>query len=149
MTHARQQLRGAVVSAITGLQTTGARVYTARAYDIDPSQLPGLEVNTIDETATEGTFHKNGVRERRVTVEIIARAIATTGLADLIDAICEQVEAALSDEIFVSGAPVDLEYQSTTIDFSGDGEQPVGRASMIYFATIFTAANEPGTLING
>ena len=45
MSHARQKIRDAVVTLITGLTTTGTRVYDTKLYNLDPSEdLPGLVV---------------------------------------------------------------------------------------------------------
>lgn len=47
MSHARQKIRDAVVTLITGLTTTGTRVYDTKLYNLDPSEdLPGLVVYT-------------------------------------------------------------------------------------------------------
>jgi len=47
MSHARQQVRDAVVTAVTGLTTTSTRVYASRVYPHD--SLPSLAVYTLEE----------------------------------------------------------------------------------------------------
>ena len=45
MSHARQKIRDAVVTLLTGLTTTGSRVYDTRLYNLEPSEnLPGLVI---------------------------------------------------------------------------------------------------------
>lgn len=143
--HARQQLRDAVVTAVTGLAITGSRVYTARVYPAQDSELPHLEVNTVDESASDVLL--DGSIERQVTLEITARARATAALANTLDAIAEQVETTLGASINVNGKDVDLAYTGASIQFSGDADQPIGTASLTYRATLYTAANAPGTLL--
>lgn len=143
--HARQQLRDAVVTAVTGLALTGSRVYTARVYPAQDSELPHLEVNTVDESASDVLL--DGSIERQVTLEITARARATAALANTLDAIAEQVETTLGASINVNGKDVDLAYTGASIQFSGDADQPIGTASLTYRATLYTAANAPGTLL--
>ncbi len=147
--HVRQQLRDAIVTAVTGLATTGARVYTARVYPAQDSELPHLEVNTVDEDAELVSVHPQGTLERRLTIEITARARATSGLANTLDDITEQVETALGGAITVSSKSVPLSYQGASIQFSGEADQPIGIAVLRYQATLYTAANAPGTLVNG
>jgi hypothetical protein len=147
--HARQQLRDAIVTAVTGLATTGARVYTARVYPAQDTELPHLEVNTVDEEAQPVSLHGPGLVERIVSIEITARARATSVLAGTLDDIAEQVETALSGAITVSSKSVPLSYQGASIQFSGDADQPIGAATLRYQATLYTASNAPGTLVNG
>lgn len=145
--HVRQQLRDAIVTVVTGLALTGARVYTARVYPAQEAELPHLEVNTVDETADVISMSMD--IERRVVIEITARARATSALASSLDTIAEQVETALGGAVTVSGKYVPLYYQGASIDFSGDADQPLGVATLRYQATLYTAANAPGTLVNG
>lgn len=143
--HARQQLRDAIVAAVTGLALTGARVFTARVYPAQESELPLLEVNTVDEAA-EVVSLENAL-QRNVIVEVTARARGTSGLANTLDTIAEQVEAVLGPVIVVSGVEVEIVYLDASIQFSGEADQPIGSAVIRFRATLYTAANAPGTLI--
>ncbi|MEY2654030.1 MAG: hypothetical protein RLZZ524_1058, partial [Pseudomonadota bacterium] len=49
--HLRQQIREAVAGAVTGLTTTGARVYQGRVYPLEDAQLPGLTVSSLAEVS--------------------------------------------------------------------------------------------------
>ena len=44
MTHRAETIMAAVVTAVTGLATTGARVFRGRAYAVQPAELPCLLV---------------------------------------------------------------------------------------------------------
>lgn len=147
--HARQQLRDAIVTAVTGLALTGSRVYTARVYPAQDTELPHLEVNTVDEEADAVSIHGPAVVERIVSIEIAARARATSAVAATLDTMAEQVETALGSAVSVSGKSIALTYQGATIQFSGEADQPIGAAVLRYQAVLYTAANAPGTLVNG
>lgn len=147
--HVRQQLREAIVAAVTGLASTGARVYSALTYPALQSDLPHLEVNTVEEQAESVSLHGPGLIERTVVIEITARAIATSGLATMVDDVAAEVETALGGSVMVSGKEVPLSYQGASIQFSSEADQPVGVATLRYQATLYTASNAPGTLVNG
>lgn len=147
--HVRQQLRDAIVAAVTGLALTGSRVYTARVYPANDSELPHLEINTVDEEADTVSIHGPAVVERIVSIEISARARATSTLAATLDTMAEQIEAALGSTLTVSAKQIPLNYQGASIQFSGDADQPIGAAVLRYQAILYTAANAPGTLVNG
>ncbi len=147
MTHARQQLRDAVVTAVTGLATTGTSVFTGRVYPMQESELPALVVNTIAESAEPQTLDFDTVVLRTVTVEIRGHARATADLADVLDGIAEEVETALAGMVTVGGTSVALEYAGAQIDFSGDVDQPVGWVAMRWTAQLYTLSSAPGTLV--
>ena len=147
MTHVRQSLRSAVVSAVTGLTTTGARVYTAKVYPAQDSELPCLMVNTISEAVTQQDIGLPGIIERRVTVEVVGVVKLTSSLANALDAISEEVETVLGSGVSVSGKTIELAYESADIQFSGDTDQPVGTVSMRFAAILYTSSNAPGTLV--
>lgn len=147
MTHARQQLRDAVGTAVSGLTTTGANVYTGRVYPLQSDELPCLWVNTVAEDAEAQTIDFDAVLLRTVTVEIRGQARAVSDIADVLDNIAEEVETALAGTVSVGGKSVALEYAGAQIDFSGDIDQPVGTVAMRWTAQLFTLASAPGTLV--
>ena len=51
MSHVRQQIRERVATTLTGLTTTGSRVYQSRVYPLGPNNLPGLLVFTSSESS--------------------------------------------------------------------------------------------------
>ncbi len=147
MPHVRESLRAAVVTAVTGLATTGANVFTGRVYPVQPSKLPALEVNTIGEDAEALTVHGPGLIERRVTVEITGVARAASDVAGTLDDIAAEVETVLSGAITVSSKSVPLNYIGMEMGFADDAEQPTGRIALRYEALLYTLANAPGTLV--
>ncbi len=147
MTHIRQTLRSAVVTAVTGLTTTGSRVYTARVYPAQSAELPCLVVNTISEDAVPQDIGLPGIVERRVSVEVLGMARDTSTMAATLDVIAEEVETALGAGVSIGGKTVELAYEGASIQFSGEVDQPVGTISMRFSTTLYTTSNAPGTLV--
>ena len=147
MTHVRQSLRSAVVTAVTGLTTTGSRVYTAKVYPVQATEMPCLQVNTTAEDANPQDITLPGIVERRVTVEVVGMARDTSTLANTLDTIAEEVEAALGAGVSVSGKTIEMAYEGADVIFSGELDQPVGTVSMRFAATLYTTSNAPGTLV--
>ena len=51
MAHVRQQIRERVATEVTGLTTTGSKVYQSRVYPLQSSNLPGLLIYTTAESS--------------------------------------------------------------------------------------------------
>ena len=45
--HLHKQIRDALVTKLTGLTTSGARVYANRLYPLDSANLPGLRISLV------------------------------------------------------------------------------------------------------
>ena len=135
MSHARTQLREQVAALVTGLATTGARVYQSRMRPADG--LPCLLVTTNEEDITPGSI--GGLYQRRLVLQVRGFAKGSTTLDDTLDQIALEVETAL--------AASRAELDRIEIDFDDELEQPVGSVTLTYQITYFTAASDPATLI--
>lgn len=145
MTHVRKQIRDAAVSALTGLTTTGARVYPSRLETITDADLPCLLVNTDDENIA-GADVLDGVQERTLSLAIRACAKTTDNLDNLIDAMVSEVETALAGET-LGGAAKMLQLTGVSIDMDNVIDRPVGIATITYSITYYTASGSPGTAL--
>jgi len=129
--HARELIRKAVASAVTGLATTGTSVFTNRLYPYNDDDLPNLSVyaaqspETVEDEGTMGSYQL-----RVLPVEIVARAKTTAELEDTLDDICAEVETALVGSAAVDALVKSLRLISTEIEMDNDGEKPVGAARM-------------------
>ena len=136
MTHRRQTIRSAFATAVTGLVSTGSRVYPSRLYPLLGDELPALRVYT-DSDAVEGesigVLVVPPIRRVRVVCEVVAKA--NTGADDSVDAICEQMETALAANPFLSGAVMALRYQGFEQQLSVDGDQQVVVGRLTFEAT--------------
>lgn len=145
--HVRQQLREAIAALVTGLTTTGGRVFQSRVYSLQESELPALMIATEDEQIEYLTVHNPRIQAKTVTVSIRAVAKATANLDDTLDAICKEVEVALATNQGVSGLAKALRMSGTTITLDGAGEQPVGVASMTYEIEVYCNETTPDVAI--
>lgn len=147
--HVRKQLRDAVVTRVTGLPTTGARVYAHRAYPLERAKLPALRVYTASETAEIVTIHAPMIQDRSIEVRVEGvEAAAETSLDDTLDQIAKEVETALSTALTVGGASVTLTYTGCEIELSDDGDKPHGVVTLNFTARLFTASDAPDVVRN-
>lgn len=98
--HARQQVRAAAVTDITGLGLTGSRVFNARVRPIRDDECPCLNVFLLDETSD---WDANGTILRTGNLVIEGRCVGADGLFDELDAVAVEVEEAL----FASGGALE------------------------------------------
>lgn len=147
--HIRQKLRNAVVSAMTGLATTGPRVYASRVHVMGEHHLPGLRVATLSESVTLETLHspnqqQYGQYQRNVELVVDACVRRGDASADQLDTICEEVETALAAGVTVDSVYITPILTGVEIEMDGGVDQRVEVASMRYTCILFTQANQPG-----
>lgn len=92
MTHARQLIREAAVTDLTGLTTTGANVFTSRLSPLEEREMPGMYVMLRDE---EGDWDAAGTIARSGQLIVEAWAQGGDGLEDKLDTIAAEVEATI------------------------------------------------------
>lgn len=143
--HLHQQIRAAVVTALTGLATTGTRVYANRLQPLPDALSPTLLITLDEETATPATFHTNPILERELRLTVAAVAKATSGLDDTLDQISKEVEAALAAGITLSGRRLDFTYTGMSFD-DEQSDKPVGIKRMNFSVPFTAAANAPDVL---
>lgn len=145
MTHVRTQIRDAAVSALTGLATTGTRVYPSRLTPLRDADLPCLLVMTNDEDIAGADVH--GVLQER-TLRLAVRAVAKISgtLDDTLDTIVAEVETALDAQTF-GGLAKSVNLAAISIEMDDALEKPAGFAELAYTVTYYTAAGIPGTAL--
>jgi len=143
--HVRKQLREAVATLVTSLTTTGTRVYQIRVYPLQTSELPCLVITTDGDQVDNITMNNPAQQQRETRVRIEAYARVTATLDDTLDLICKEVEIAIAgaSTSLVKG----LMYNGCQIDIESIGDQPVGKASMIFTKDLYTESNAPDVLI--
>lgn len=93
MTHSRKTLRDAAKTALTGSVTGAKDVRGIRGYDYSPDQLPVVEVSTPD--MTDVRLSDDGDIERTYSLEVRIIATQHEDVEDAMDAMAEDVEAAI------------------------------------------------------
>lgn len=146
MAHIRTQIRTAVLAAITGLTTTGARAYVAHDRPLLAAELPCVLLSLSDTAEAESVTAALLLR-RTVSIEVQAIAKATTGLADTLDQIGEEVEEALGAALTVDGQQLYLRYTGTApADINSETDRPVGAISINFEVDFYTQATNAGEI---
>ena len=146
MSHAHTLIRNAAVTRLTGLTTSGARVYANRQYPLADANLPGLRVFLNDENVSTDTIHAPAVQSR--TVQLVVECCAKDGAT--LDVTCDtmqnEVEKALAAGITVSGKVITPNLVGSRYDFEA-ASTPVGVKRLSFTVEFFTLANAPDSLI--
>jgi hypothetical protein len=151
VSHVRQQLIDAVQTRVTGLTTTGARVYVQRPLE---DTLTEAEISTGalrvfddgDAVDTDGEY--DAIYMRRTTLVVIdAMALQNSGLAAKLRTIAAEVETALGTALTVTGKSVQLFYRGVEMSDSFEGDLSVGQGRMRFECVLYTTASAPETLI--
>jgi hypothetical protein len=144
--HLRRQIREAVGTAVTGLATTGARVFQSRVYPLPVTDLPGLTIATDSESSIGATLGAPRLIDRVLRLRVIAWARATADLDDTLDQICKEVEIALAMPCAaLAGIAKTITLISTEIELEGTADKPVGQAALTYEINYIAAENAPDT----
>lgn len=146
MAHVRKQIRQALVTLLTGLATTGARVQANRVFEIQSDGLPALNVVIGEEEI--GRSSVGGPVQRMLTVTIEAYAKGAAGMDDFLDDMAAEIEAAIGANPMLGALlnmPLDPVGLTTRID--PIAEERVGRLSLDYVAGYRTDRTDPETSI--
>ena len=136
MSHVRTQIRNRVASVLTGLTTTGAKVYKSRIYPMDRAAMPGICVYTTSERSVEEDFSML-VKEVDVVIDAYVSGAAWDANCDKVQA---EVETALyadhsaTTDRYFDGLALSLEYAQADSQYVGEAERPYGILRMIYRA---------------
>jgi hypothetical protein len=142
--HLRRRIREAIGTAVTGLTTTGSRVYQSRVYPLQDANLPALLVFSKSERVIVSTMGMPRVLQRTVEIEVSAVAKATVDLDDALDGICKEVEVALAMPVSaLAGLCETITLTATDIEMTGTADQPIGQARMTFEVEYFAAENAP------
>lgn len=147
MSHVRRQLREAVGVLLTGLATTGARVYESRVRVLPEANLPALRIYTDGDTAETLTLARPAAQIREIKLRIEAVARMTDNLDDTLDKMCSEVETVMGNNPTLSGKARDCVYSGTEIEMEQHGDRITGVARMTFNATLQTMSNTPDILI--
>lgn len=143
--HIRQQLRDALATAVTGLPTTGARVFQSRVYPLQITDVPCLVVTTDGDSIEQETIHRPYMQARQIQLRIEGYAVGVYDLDDILDGICKEVEIAVDNATLAMVD--DIGFAGTQLDTSVVGQQPVGKITLIYRVTVRTMSNSPDVAI--
>ena len=146
MSHARKQIRDAVVTLVTGLSTTGSSVFSFREHAFAASDLPCLNVlDNPDGENAELVTMSSGTNMRTLMLRVEGRAKSSATLETVLDAIASEVEAVL-DGAKPAGAKL-CRIAGTSKDISVAGAVPHGLVNIDFEITYNTARGAPDTIV--
>ena len=144
--HARQQIREAVVNALSG--NVSATVIDSRIWTRQTEELPLIGVYTASESVSLDEGASMGAPKLNRVVELVAEVsvIGATGKisADALDTLAEEIEAAMPQE--PAGASLNL-VASSEVEQSSDGEQIISTMAMTFACIYRTASGAAGVLL--
>jgi len=145
--HIRQQIREYFGTTLTGLTTTGSNVYESRVYPIENTKLPALVIYTKSETSEPIVIGTDRLMSRELSVVVEGYAKATSNFDDTIDTISKEVEEAISADRTLGGLAKDTYIESTEIEYTGDGEQPVGYVTLTFLTNYYVQETNPDVAV--
>lgn len=150
MTHSRSAVRAAVIGALEGyaplVAIVGNNVFACRITPPRGGELPCVNVHTPQD-AVDPDSRVGSPRRVTHTLTVIIECIGSGVLADLpdaLDALCEQVEAALGADETLGGAASDCWLSNTATEYQEDGSRLFGAATMEW-SVVYDEYTEPTT----
>ena len=147
MSHVRQQLRERAATTLTGLSTTGSKVYQSRVYPLGAANLPGLLIYTKSEDSEIVTMSGARTLLRNLSLVIEGYVKAVSNYDDTVDTIAKEVETAMGNDVTLNGLAKNSFLESTQIEYDGEGEKPVAVVSLTYNVEYMTIENAPQTAV--
>jgi hypothetical protein len=145
MAHIRQQIRDRIIADVTGLTTTGANVYDSKLYNILQGELPALAVYTQNETSEISTIAPNVTLDRELEVIIECYAEANQNIENTLDTIAGEVENSLGTDLTLNNLCITQFLSSTDIDFTSEGEKPLGICKLTYNVRYMNTVTDSST----
>lgn len=149
--HVRKQIRDAIAAVLTGLVTTGARVYPGRTWPMDPTKYPALLVYAH---GGPSQFIATGATDADIALErqedIIVEGVCRTAGEepdDTLDLIAAEVEAAMMADTELAALIDRRELTQTDLITSATAEKREGSVKLTYRVTYCTPAGDATTRI--
>ena len=148
MTHVRKQIRDLAETAVTGLSTTGSRVYSDRAYSIPQTKLPALRVFFSSETGEHqtGGMGSDPTMHRRAILNVAGYADGAN-LDDTLDQIALEVETAIDGAGDFGGRSVGNSIYVGTDLVLEEGDSRTGLIILQWNVQYRTAFSNPGVAL--
>ena len=135
MSHARETIRGAITTALTGLTTTGTNVFTNHVYPFATASLPNVSLYVAHEPETVQDDGEMGSFDLRVLPFLVTgRAKVSNSLDDVLDDIAAEVETAIHGSTALAGYVKDVRLVGTEVALDPEGEMEVGAINMEWIA---------------
>ncbi|WP_294344693.1 hypothetical protein [Prosthecochloris sp.] len=149
MAHVRTQIRDRVITTLSGLTTTGSRVYRSRVYPMSSATMPGICVYCMDEKGQDET---EDLLTKSVSV-VVDGYVSGDDFDDDVDTIQAEVETALygdynsSTDRFFNGLVLDLSFTAADSKYNGEAKIKHGIIRMVFTALYLINRGAPETAL--
>lgn len=143
--HVREQIASAVLTALTGLATTGANVFRDRDTEGNPLQaaeLPGLVLVDDGDPSEVVTLGNSRALERKLALSIDAYVKAGSGAGTTLNQILKEVEVALAAAPLGGAKSANL-AEVAAREASESAETPTLRQRFTFQLTYYTFHDAP------
>lgn len=147
MTHVRASILAAAAAAVTGLATTGARVYQSRNLPLTATEFPSLCVYARrDPTDYSEASYGDGTVDVVRTAEIHIQGYVVDSDGPTIEATLDQIAAEVETALFAAfpfAGAQRMKLGEQVLDVDDEGEETVGTIDMIFNVEYRTAEGAP------
>ena len=140
MSHKRAQIKARIQTVLTGLATTGSKVFLSRTYPIATSDLPGLLIYANSESIQRLEIGIQNRQQRNLDLVIEAVAKGNTAESTL-DQVTVEVEEAMANDQTLNGLAIDSAITDTQIR-QASAESEFFIATMRYTVLYRTIEND-------
>lgn len=145
--HARQQIRDAFVTALTGATAAGSTVFKTRIYKLQEGEYPALVIYTLSEDAEVDALGGKLLRTLRVAVDIAVKGASDT-LDDDLDDLAAEVEVAIEGNTALNALVLFQTLDATAITLSGEGNERAVGMVLSFVVQYRTNPGAPETITN-
>jgi hypothetical protein len=145
MSHVRKQIRDALVTLLTGLASSGDRVYAGRVTPFAHGELPAVNVAVGNEEITAPSIHQPALLTRQLEITIECVTTLTDSSDDDLDAMALEVEDAIGLNSTTASLGGILNGTLTptgiAVERDDDAAVPIGRLTLTY-STAYEVYND-------
>ncbi len=152
--HIKTQIRDAFVTLVTGLPTTGARVFKDREHPLAEADMPGMRVYTTDERMNDSLDNQSTdaatpyLQKREISLVCEVLAKANSALDDTLAQAQKEIEAAIATNPTLGGlAKLHCRLQQATTAVGYNTEVAAGQSMLTFRVTAYTMSNAPDIAI--
>ena len=153
--HVAKQVLDAVVTACTGLSTTGSNVFRSRVHTMTESQLPALLIYAQedimeDELLGMQTDGNKGIHYViSVAIDAVEKDASETTAENNLFEIRKEVQPALEADLTLGGKSKDLWLTEATVeDRTGSGDSPILSLNMLWQIRYRVKQGAPQTVLS-
>ena len=143
--HVHRQILAALATALSGLATSGANVFSERpeAQPLQAAELPALRIYTGPESGTIAEYGALRTRARTLEVVIECCVKAAAAAVDTVDQMCREVEVAIDTTAPLGALGSLIEPRRFEFDIAAEAEQTVAVGRTTYEVRYHTAQVAP------